>query len=46
MTANEFAAECAARNIEPGVAICDEAVQAALRAWDNEAVRAALDERF
>lgn len=46
MTQAQFIEECAARTIEPGVAIENEAIQEALRAFDDAAVIAALDSEF
>lgn len=43
MTANDFAAECAARDIYPGIALENAAVRVALSSGDRAAVIAALD---
>lgn len=46
MTANEFAAECAARTIDPALALENENITAALRARDDARVREILDTEF
>ena len=46
MTANEFAAACAERTINPALAIENEAVRAALLARDRAAVIEALNTQF
>lgn len=46
MTANEFAAECAARTIDPAVALENENIRNALRLRDDAKVRQILDAEF
>ncbi len=46
MTKTEFFAACAERCIDPSIALESDAVIAALRAKDRDAVIAALDSEF
>lgn len=46
VTKNEFVALCGEYGIDPGIALEDEDVVAALQAKDADAVRKALEENF
>jgi hypothetical protein len=46
MTQNEFNAACVSRTIDPGIALENDNVIAALEARDDDAVFTALDTEF
>jgi hypothetical protein len=46
MTQNEFLTACMERTIDPAIALENDAVRAALKAHDRQAVLTALDNEF